>query len=193
MIKNQITEIISSIRSRDLVVFCGAGISRNSGLPIANELTRTILEELPIKAVDINEIIESDLPFEAFMEYLSESSDISNILNIFVDGKPNTNHVLIAKLAKYGYLKKIYTTNFDLLIEKALEIEGLIKNKDFEVRFYEYDFLDLDLISRESKIQIYKLHGSVEDENSIRTTIRSISNRSLSDKRMNLIRNIFST
>ena len=193
MIEDIVKEIVVSIRSSDLVVFCGAGISRNSGLPLANELTCAILEKLPINEVDENEIMNSDLPFEAFIEYVSESSDISNILNIFEDGKPNTNHILIAKLAKYGYLKKIFTTNFDLLIEKALEFEGLIKNRDFEVHFDEKDFPDLDLNNKDSKVLIFKIHGSVENKNSIRTTIKSVSNRNLSEKRMNVIRDIFLT
>lgn len=193
MIENYVEEIASYIRSRDLVVFCGAGISRNSGLPLANELTHAVLEKLPIDKADENEIIRAGLPFEAFIEYLSENSDISNILNIFEDGKPNTNHILIAKLAKLGYLKNIFTTNFDPLIEKALEAEGLVKNRDFEVRFSEEDFLNLTWNRKDSKVLIIKIHGSVEDKNSIRTTIKSVSNRNLSNKRMNVVRNIFLT
>ena len=115
---------ISGFKEKEFAVFCGAGISKNSGLPLANELKRYILEKLPIDKKDIEEVMASNFPFEAFIETISENTDISEILEIFQNGEPNTNHILIAKLAKNGYLKTIFTTNFDLLIEKALEKEG---------------------------------------------------------------------
>jgi len=124
---------ISGFKEKEFAVFCGAGISKNSGLPLANELKQYILGKMSIDKEDIEEIMASNLPFEAFMETISENTDISKILEIFEKGEPNTNHILIARLAKNGYLKTIFTTNFDLLIEKALEKEGQKRDKDFEV------------------------------------------------------------
>lgn len=176
-----------------LAIFCGAGISRNSGLPLANELVSYLLDKLfkDKESKYIEEIKNSNLPFEAFIETLSESITVSEILDIFKDGKPNTNHIWIAKLAKSGYIKTVLTTNFDLLIEKALEQEGLKRNKDFDVYFSEEEFSKIDFNNIDDNIKVFKIHGSIEDKNSIRTTLKAVANKSLSDKRMALVRYLF--
>lgn len=192
--QNLIFEISESIKKRELTIFCGAGISWNSGLPLADELKRSILEKLPLNAADKDEIMSSALPFEAFIETLSENVDISKLLDIFEQGTPNPNHILIARLAKAGYLKTIATTNFDLLIERALKKEGLIRDKDFRVYYNEEQFSEIDFEKIDDGIiRIFKLHGTVEARESIRTTMKAVASRILSDKRMKLIRYLFST
>ena len=128
----------------EFAIFCGAGISRNSGLPLANDLKQSILGKLPIDKKDIDEVMNSNLPFEAFMEILSENTNISKIIDIFKRGEPNTNHIMIARFCKKGYLRTIFTTNFDLLIENALEKEGLRENVDFKRYFNEEHFSEID-------------------------------------------------
>ena len=183
---------ILGFKEKEFAVFCGAGISFNSGLPLADELKRYILKQLPINDEDIEEIMNSTLPFEAFMETLDENAKISKILDLFKEGEANTNHILMAKLAKAGILKAICTTNFDLLIEKALENEGLEKGKDFEVYCNEEEFSVVDFKNLK-KINIFKIHGSAEDEKSVRTTLKMVATKDLSDERMNVIRHLFST
>ena len=181
-------------RKGELAVFCGAGISMNSGLPSARQLKKCILKKLPVEKNDMEEIMTSSIPFEAFMQKISGNSNISMILNIFGKGKPNTNHILIAKLAKAGYVRTILTTNFDLLIEKALEKEGLKIDKDFKVYYDEDQFsrIDFEKIADE-EIIIFKIHGSIFSINSIRVTLKKIESKTLSDKRMNIIKYLFST
>ncbi|MDE1888884.1 MAG: SIR2 family protein [Planctomycetota bacterium] len=193
--KNHIYDISKSIEEKRLSFFCGAGISWNSGLPLANELKHEILDKLPIDKKDIDEIMNSNLPFEAFIEVISESTNISKILDIFKDGNPNTNHNLIASLAKHSFLNTIVTTNFDLLIEKALENEGLKRDDDFKVYYDEEQLLDINFeeIKDDKIIRIFKIHGSIENKDSIRTTLKAVANKPLSDKRKGLIKYLFST
>jgi len=185
---------LDSLLLGEFAIFCGAGISKNSGLPLANELKQSILEKLPIDKKDIDEVMNSNIPFEAFMETISENTDIPKILDIFEQGVPNTNHILIARLAKNGFLKTIYTTNFDLLIEKALEKEGLIRDKNFKVYCDEEQFSRLDFESMDDKIvRVFKIHGSVDNRHSIRTTLKAVASKTPSDRRVSLIRYLFST
>lgn len=177
---------IDTLKLGEFSIFCGAGISKNSGLPLANELKQYILEKLLINRNDINEIFDSNLPFEGFIEAIMTKTNVSKILDLFKYGEPNTNHVFIAKLAKYGYLKTIFTTNFDLLIEKALENEKLKRNKDFKVYSSEEEFPEIDL-DNINIISIFKIHGSIDNENSIRTTLKAVASKSLSDKRKKII------
>ncbi|OGW10534.1 MAG: hypothetical protein A2W75_08795 [Nitrospinae bacterium RIFCSPLOWO2_12_39_15] len=185
---------ILGLKEKEFAIFCGAGISKNSGLPLANKLKQSILEKLPIDKKDIDEVMKSNLPFEAFMESLSENTDISKILDIFKDGEPNINHILIARLAKNGYLRTIFTTNFDLLIEKALvEKEGLKEDVDFKRYYKEEHFSEIDFDNLGDKIRIFKIHGSADSKDSIRTTLKAVASKTLSDKRMNIIRHLFSS
>lgn len=199
-VKNHVSGIIESIRKRELALFCGAGISRNSGLPLANELKQSILKRVfasmkgKHSKQDLHDIMQSGLPFEAFMESISDDSDISTILDFFKEGEPNTNHIMIAKLAKTGLVRTILTTNFDPLIEKALEKEHLIRDRHFKVYYDEEQFSKTHFRNEHDKIiKIFKIHGSAEDKKSIRITLKAVAAQSLSDKRMNLIEFLFSS
>lgn len=77
---------------------------------------------------------------------------------------PSAAHKAIARLVKKGYIKVIVTTNFDRLIERALEAEGVAPQ----------------VISRPEAIQgmqplphasatVIKLHGDYKDLNSLNT------------------------
>ena len=172
-----------------LSVFCGAGISRDSGLPLANELKRAILAALPIPETEHDLYVNAQLPFEAFMEVLADNCRIQDILDIFLDGQPNTNHRLIARLVAEGTVRFIYTTNFDLLLERALTEVGLQQGRDFQVISREKEFADIGF--DEKTCYVLKLHGSADDPESIRTTLRGIAAKSLSEHRMRLIRHCF--
>jgi tetratricopeptide (TPR) repeat protein len=185
-----LSDLKKSIKTKETVVFCGAGISFNSGLPLANDLVWYVLEKLGLSEEETETIINSNLPFEAFIETLRGNSEVKIIYNIFDLGKPNTNHILLAKLAKAKYIKTICTTNFDLLIEKAFESEGLIRKKDFHV-FYKED--DLDNIDwDDNKVRLIKIHGSVEDKENMSITLQQVSHSVPSAKRMSVIERIFS-
>lgn len=184
---------LDNVRFDKWSVFCGAGISKKSGLPLANELKQYILETLSLEKENINELMTANIPFEVFMETISENVDIYTLLDIFQNGEPNTNHILIAKLAKHGYVKTIFTTNFDLLLEAALEREGLRSGKDFQVYFNERQFEKIDFEDmKDDIISVLKIHGSICDIESIRLTMKSVANKTLSEKRRNAIRYLFS-
>ncbi len=183
-------ELNEEIKRKEIVVFCGAGISLHSGLPMANELVRAILAKLSVLSEEAESIINSSLPFEAFIEILNENSDPTRIFDIFDIGEPNTNHFLLAKLAKTGYVTTICTTNFDLLIEKAFESEGLVREYDYRV-FYKED--DIDHIDwDDNTIRLIKIHGSVEDKDNMAITLEQVASKILSSKRQSVIENIFS-
>jgi tetratricopeptide (TPR) repeat protein len=134
--------------------------------------------------------MNSNLPFEAFMETLRENSDVDKIFDIFDIGEPNTNHILLAKLAKAGYITTICTTNFDCLIEKAFDREGLAREKDYQVYYKE---ADLERIQwDEHLIQLIKIHGSMEDKDNMAITLKQVASQVLSIQRQKVIEHIFS-
>ncbi len=184
-------EILEGLRSRETVVFCGAGISVNSGLPTANGLVGYILERLGIPDEERDVVLGSGLPFEAFMETLHDSTDASQLFDIFDAGEPNAAHILLAKLAKVDCLKTICTTNFDRLIEKGLEREGLKRNVHYEVFDSEENFGKIDWSGE--MVRIIKIHGSIEKKDEMAVTIKRIASREYSEQRQEVIKCLFST
>lgn len=186
-------EITESVRKRELALFCGAGVSRNSGLPLARELAWSLLERLFGGENDghAHTIMSSRLPFEALMEVISTHSDISYLLDIFSEGRPNINHILIARLARHGYLNTIVTTNFDTLIERALQVEFGDDNH-FQVYCDETQFVRIGGGgSGDDTVKIFKIHGSAGNRESVRTTLKMVASRHLSEKRMNVVKHAF--
>ena len=108
-----VNELLEQIQRKEVAVFCGAGISRKSGIPIVHDIESYVLQRLGAPAQEIEMLLASSLPFEAFMEALDSGRSISKLLEVFSGGQPNTNHRLIATLAKAGLVRTISTTNFD--------------------------------------------------------------------------------
>lgn len=192
-IEEIIHEYGERIKAQRTIVFCGAGISIHSGLPSATDFVNSVLNKLDISNENVKVYWnrKEKLPFESFMETLYENTNIDLLLDIFDSGEPNTNHILLAKLAKAGYLKTICTTNFDMLIEKALNNERLVAGEHYQV-FYkqkEFDSIDWD----DSRLRLIKIHGSVVDKKNISIMLQQVANKEFLELRGKIIENIFST
>lgn len=173
-------------------MFVGAGISRNSGVPVVWDIIEEVLKTLRVEDADRTKIHETKIPFEGFMQVLIEASGvIESLLDIFeADDSPNANHRLIAKLVKAGKLKTIVTTNFDMLIERALENELLVRGENFEVLYREEDFqVDAGV---GDKVVVIKIHGSMEDKNNLAVTLNRVATQLYSQTSMDVIRHVFS-
>jgi tetratricopeptide (TPR) repeat protein len=192
-----INEIIKGINLGETAVFCGAGISRDSGMPIVNQLVPYILQKLEVSGEHIKLLLDIDnnpnIPFEAFMESIHERYNPELIFDIYKQGEPNTNHILLAKLIKAGKIRTIVTTNFDKLIEKALLIEpnSMIQGKDYELLYKEKDFDSIDW--NKDQIRLIKIHGSIDDKEAMAITIKQIASQKLSQARFAVIKNVFSS
>ena len=193
-------EIKEKLLNGELALFCGAGISKNSGLPLADELKRSILKELLISESEVDEIVHVRFPFEAFVQSVfdqqiisDESTHVKQILDLFSRGEPNSNHTCIARLAKAGYVKIIATTNFDLLFERAFEKEGLVDGVDFQRYYTEDDFSSIDFHKISQRPILLKLHGSIDHPDSVRATLDAVFKKQPGDKRFNIVKYLFST
>lgn len=228
--RRTVAAIANSINAGQSIIFCGAGISRDSGFPVVNELVPYILltlcpssqevtdvgailktitdakqrqirlkqiiaEKMGVSPEVIDKIING-LPFEAFMDILHDSSSIEEILEIYDSGayyphvEPNTNHFMLANLVATGKVRTIVTTNFDQLIEKALEKVGKIAERDYDVFFRDEDFSRINWAL--DRCHLIKLHGSIEDKQAMSVTLRQIARQALSEPRTNIIRQVFS-
>lgn len=198
-INEYILDTIKSLEKKELVLFCGAGISCNSGFPMVNQLIKCILNKLGVYGKHKEIFLNANLPFEAFVEILRENSIIDNILDIYDadkprlnSAKPNSNHLLVSRMVKSGRLKTILTTNFDQLIEKALALKpnGMEEGKDYDVFYKEEDFETIDW--GKDRIRLIKIHGSIHDKENMAISLKQVASKNVLSPRKRVIDYIFS-
>lgn len=185
MIDKIFNSIQDYIQKSELAIFCGAGISYNSGIPLVFDIKKRILQELELKNDEISNILDFPMPFESFMESLINLHKTEFLFDIFESTQPNANHYLIAYLAKLGLLKTIITTNFDTLIEKALELFQV----SFAKYYHEDDFQNIP--KNADSITLVKLHGCISDKKNMGITIRKVSEQKLVSQRMQALKYLF--
>jgi NAD-dependent SIR2 family protein deacetylase len=117
--------VTSLLTGRRAVVFAGAGISRDSGLPVANDLTDEILQRLQMSPAGKRALAEARPPFELFIETLAGCSDITALYQIYQAGAPCLLHHYCVQQARSSLLSAVVTTNFDQLFELALDESGI--------------------------------------------------------------------
>src|SRR3990167_7355048 len=126
--------------SQKYVLFVGAGVSKDAGVPsgwdiLIHTLQKIILQEDETKKDVTKEEIEKYYR-DTFEEEFGYSDIIGQLfpsneeqrdyLKSFFKGiLPGEAHRLIAELVKENLIKYIITTNFDTLIETALDDVGL--------------------------------------------------------------------
>jgi tetratricopeptide (TPR) repeat protein/NAD-dependent SIR2 family protein deacetylase len=188
-----IRHVISSIRDGKAVLFVGAGISRNSGVPIVGEMVPYILGQLGLDPVDRDALFAAGklrMPFELFLQTLADHTNVDHLIDIFTLGTPNVNHFLLAGLMKAGYVRTIVTTNFDQLLETALTVDKMVPGRDFLVADDEPTFAAIDWQGSHTP-RLVKIHGGVADRRSMAAMLRAVADRVRSEHRAHIIRYVF--
>lgn len=147
--KNLIREIEKAIKSDELGAFIGAGLSIPAGFCSWKELLKEPAEEIGLDVEKENDLVN-------LAQYYSNSKKRTSIDDLIKDqfsqlAESTENHKLLSQLP----ISTFWTTNYDKLIEKALEDnmkKPYIKTKDEQLRGTNHNF---DAI-------VYKLHGDVE-------------------------------
>ena len=131
-------------------IFAGAGLSASLGYVNWKELLRSVAEELGLD-------IDRETNLVALAQYhLNERRNRSElnrrIIAEFSDiRKPTSNHEILARLPISTY----WTTNYDRMIETALDQANKIADIKYEVRQLKKTTPNRDAI-------VYKMHGDVE-------------------------------
>lgn len=166
----------------------GSGISKSAGVPTGWDIIVDLINQL---AVLLNEKVDLS-PEKWYYDKFAEEADYSKILDKIADTQPERMSILkkyfepteedisegikiptsahraIARLVKKGYIRIILTTNFDRLLEKALEDEGVIP----DIIASEDDFNGV-LPYVHSKCVVIKIHGDYRDTR-IKNTITEL-------------------
>lgn len=157
----------------------GAGISRSAHIPSGWEVENLLIEQLAaIQGVaDIEDWHQwykdkygNSATYSSLLEELvKEPTERVQLMRGFFEPtdeekelgwkKPTKAHEAIAKLAKDGYIRVILTTNFDRLLERALEAEDVIP----QVICHESDIEKSTPIIHGKNVTIIKINGDYID------------------------------
>lgn len=150
VLKTHILDIQKASKEGNLVIFVGAGVSNNSGVPVWSELTDTFKKELP----DFAKKISDDLKLAQIYKTSYPTKFLETVRTVLKDGEivPNAIHNSILDLKPCH----IITTNYDDLIEQACKGR-------FEL--YQKVSSDEDMISIPNTHIIVKMHGEYNKNN----------------------------
>jgi hypothetical protein len=145
-----IDKYTKAIKNNNAAIFAGAGLSISAGFVNWKNLLRDIAAELNL---DIDK--EDDLIAIAQYHYNEKGNNRHRLNQLLIDEftagtSVTTNHKILAALPIQTY----WTTNYDKLIEKAIEEEG--KTPDIKIT---QENLSTNISKRDAVV--YKMHGDV--------------------------------
>lgn len=143
--ESHLEKIKEAKEDNKLVFFIGSGMSKNVGLPDWEQLINELKKDLNTTEEDYLKVAQ--LYFLEFgeYEYLKKIKSFFPSENIVIQ---NT-HSLLVKL----FPQNIITTNWDIVIEKAI---------DNEMALYDVVRNDSELINTTSNRKLIKMHGDIE-------------------------------
>lgn len=197
-------EFISTLSEKlergGLSIFCGAGISFDSGIMTVEPLIRYLLgflsadqEDIDLYLKDNNGIFRFPIPFEAIIESLKKNLQFENSKRTFIesfaqlfDGKPNVYHELFAQLLLSEKIKFILTTNFDTCLEQAL---GWKEGDTRIIIPYAESLKTLKSVDITGKI--IKLHGCKNKPEYLGATVEQITKTEYWHKTITMLDKVF--
>lgn len=146
-------ELLERFRNGDCIFFIGAGVSTESGLILGRKFKELLITEIdyPRQEATLSKVAQA----------YEDAIDRASLLNLLVAefGRKvqpaRQSHHVIAQLAKQDYCTHIVTTNYDCLLENALDSSGCeyhVSKRDSEAGS-----------AGNKKLHLVKFHGSVND------------------------------
>jgi tetratricopeptide (TPR) repeat protein len=178
VINKVVNKVIENVLAPKLVFFVGAGISASS-IGTFKEINKKILrltigDILSVGEGEVLSEIRPEVMLQIFLSYEEFKHEIFKYLqSIMMKANPNYYHFFLAEVLRQGNF--VFTTNYDQLIEEACRRKGI----DYDV-YYTNDHFDefvREYLKKKYLPQkgcIFKLHGSIEDPNSILATLRQV-------------------
>lgn len=153
-------QLIDAYKQGNLILFVGAGVSMNLGLPSWGSLIDKISEELGYDS----EIYKTFGDYPALAEYYKIKTGSIGKLRSWMDREWHSSEINIKKsnihkLIVEGNFPIIYTTNYDRWIEQAFI--------QYEKPFTKISSISDLIQTNPTTSQIIKFHGDFDDDESI--------------------------
>lgn len=148
------SELIERFKHKECVFFVGAGVSQAAGLSTGSIFKQQLIEKIQYPRPDV--------PLSKVAQAVEDAIDRTTLNqmireNFAGDHSPAKSHESIAELANQ-HCTHLITTNFDNLLEKALD---QLKHK------YHKSKRDSDISLAGGKLHLIKLHGDADDNETI--------------------------
>lgn len=170
---------------RKYVLFCGAGVSKDAGIStgweVLLETLRRIRAQEEGKKTDYNdrqmeeyyELKYKDFEYAQIIRSLFPANEEQRefLQELFKNKSPGKSHQLIAEWVKQGLVKFVITTNFDSMIEYALDEIGF--RGKYSVISDGEQIKNSKPWVHEDVCRIYKIHGTIE-QGKIRNTEKDL-------------------
>ncbi|HII81265.1 MAG TPA: hypothetical protein HA261_12990 [Methanosarcina sp.] len=190
------SRMVSRIKSEEAepyILFLGAGASQESGCSNMMDIVDDILKDCNNfekwendikKATEINEeygeLLREKINKEKRTLFLKEwdSIDLKTrraILekHLLKDKNPSPGYNFLVKLIKKGYIKTVFSTNLDVLLEKALGSSKIFFER-IVIEEDNHDKIVSQLRLSNNNIRIIKLHGTLESPTSYKFTKKEL-------------------
>lgn len=144
-----IEEMKESLRKNKLVIFVGAGVSKNSGVPTWGQMVRAFAERMkyPVERLSTDEYIRIPQYFYGMDE--SEGHEIYyQALREIIS--PNAEPNILNKLIVKIHPEHIVTTNYDKLMDAVVTDYEIIRQ-------------DRDLLKTNVNNYLIKMHGDIDN------------------------------
>jgi len=158
--------IAESLIHNQVAFMCGAGMSFESEVPGFSKIIENLLYDYfgnQITKDEINRLSSKFRPEAVVAWYIENQQNGVNslfkILNKILEppeAKPHEGHHLLNRFFSEKYIKRIYTTNFESLIEKEFGQAGK--------RVTDENFSELDNITEKGFIAVIYLHGHLKEK-----------------------------
>ena len=192
-LESVIVATASKIAAHGLVVFAGAGVSADAparapgwfalnGM-ILDALKRRVTNYLGRDSIWLDQVIHGlvgrrdahRFPPEYQAQIMEEQcgKNYFRALGALNVAQRNKSHAAIARLARAGHVQAVVTTNFDCLIESALEAENVPCESFIDVDGFRRLRNGSPAMSNAHRVvPVLKIHGSVESTTSMIDTLQ---------------------
>lgn len=149
---SQFSEVIQLVRKEQVTLFLGAGFSLEAGAPNSSSLIDAILNQVPYEDKEDFVNLTLDALCQKFVEYNNEgrSALIRTLKPLFNFERKNCKDQI--SLSHIPHFKRIFTTNYDTLIEDAYGSDCVVIKQN----------QDIGMID-DTKAMIYKIHGDFDN------------------------------
>jgi hypothetical protein len=156
-----VQELVSAIRNRNALLFVGAGVSMNLGVPSWRELTAHIAERLGYDPTEFSKLGDEQTLAEFYALQTGSIGPLRSWMDVewHRDAAEKVRRSEIHRLIVRLDFPVIYTTNYDRYLELAHEVHGAAYTK--------VSNLGEMAAATPGVTQIVKFHGDFEDDRSI--------------------------
>lgn len=185
------TLVARLVEERRVAILCGAGISRASGLPVVADVLEDLFAWLRMSPDETQAISASAMPFERIMELvLGELPSREPFLQLFDLGAPSLFHHFVAALHQRRLIGLVATTNFDRLLERAIDARA--GDTSFATAIEPSQLLALGERPA-AALRLVKLHGCVSQPHTMATELYMVGSALLTPARRKAVEWVFQT